>query len=188
MTKLTELAISLGLQSRHLSAIGNPSMFAAHVIFAPNVDSAVKLGLLRSAGTLALLYTPVDEHFGIVPLEAMACGVPVLACNSGGPLETVGHDGSVGLLRPPDADAWAAAIGEMVDLSAAQRLVMAERAKGRVAETFSLDAMAKHLETALREAAAMGDVWADPLIRVGLAIGTAAIAVLIALVYTHARG
>jgi alpha-1,3/alpha-1,6-mannosyltransferase len=30
-----------------------------------------------------------DEHFGIVPLEAMAAHKPVIACNSGGPVETV---------------------------------------------------------------------------------------------------
>ncbi|KAJ4306683.1 Alpha-1,3-mannosyltransferase-like protein [Collariella sp. IMI 366227] len=43
--------------------------------------------LLRSAKLL--VYTPEDEHFGIVPLEAMLRGVPVLAADSGGPRETV---------------------------------------------------------------------------------------------------
>lgn len=37
----------------------------------------------------AVLYTPSNEHFGIVPLEAMLLGRPVIACNSGGPLETI---------------------------------------------------------------------------------------------------
>ncbi|XP_055925557.1 alpha-1,3/1,6-mannosyltransferase ALG2-like [Argiope bruennichi] len=40
----------------------------------------------------AVLYTPSNEHFGIVPLEAMLLGRPVLACSSGGPLETVLHE------------------------------------------------------------------------------------------------
>ncbi len=39
----------------------------------------------------ALLYPVEDEDFGIVPIEAMAHGCPVLAHASGGPLETV-HD------------------------------------------------------------------------------------------------
>ena len=37
----------------------------------------------------ALLYPVEDEDFGIVPVEAMGHGVPVIAHRSGGPLETV---------------------------------------------------------------------------------------------------
>ena len=37
----------------------------------------------------ALLYPVEDEDFGMVPVEAMAHGVPVIAHRSGGPLETV---------------------------------------------------------------------------------------------------
>jgi glycosyltransferase involved in cell wall biosynthesis len=40
-------------------------------------------------GAKALLYPAEDEDFGIVPVEAMAYGTPVLAHASGGPLETV---------------------------------------------------------------------------------------------------
>ncbi|XP_035204411.1 alpha-1,3/1,6-mannosyltransferase ALG2-like [Stegodyphus dumicola] len=59
----------------------------------PNDD---KKRLLFHCST-AVLYTPSNEHFGIVPLEAMLLGRPVLACNSGGPLETVVHE-STGFL------------------------------------------------------------------------------------------
>ena len=52
-----------------------------------------------------LLYTPAGEHFGIVPLEAMYCGTPVLAVNSGGPLETVDH-GVTGWLVDGQPNAW----------------------------------------------------------------------------------
>mmetsp|Transcript_25585 Transcript_25585/g.101031 ORF Transcript_25585/g.101031 Transcript_25585/m.101031 type:complete len:104 (+) Transcript_25585:1454-1765(+) len=44
-----------------------------------------------------LLYTPPEEHFGIVPLEAMAASRAVIACNSGGPLETI-EEGVTGFL------------------------------------------------------------------------------------------
>ena len=39
----------------------------------------------------AVLYTPFNEDWGLVPLEAMAAGKPVIAVNRGGPLETVVH-------------------------------------------------------------------------------------------------
>ena len=42
------------------------------------------------AGARALLY-PGEEDFGIVPVEAMACGCPVVALGRGGALETVGR-------------------------------------------------------------------------------------------------
>ncbi|KAF8788542.1 Alpha-1 like protein [Argiope bruennichi] len=41
----------------------------------------------------AVLYTPSNEFFGIVSVKkAMLLGRPVLACSSGGPLETVLHE------------------------------------------------------------------------------------------------
>lgn len=40
-------------------------------------------------GARALLYPVEDEDFGMIPVEAMAHGVPVLAHRSGGPVETV---------------------------------------------------------------------------------------------------
>ncbi len=44
----------------------------------------------------ALLYPVEDEDFGMVPVEAMGYGVPVIAHRSGGPLETI-IDGETGI-------------------------------------------------------------------------------------------
>ena len=45
----------------------------------------------------AVLYPPVNEDYGLVPLEAMASYKPVIAVNEGGPKETV-EDGKTGYL------------------------------------------------------------------------------------------
>jgi len=65
------------------------------VLFLPSVSEDIKCFLMRHA--VGLLYTPVNEHFGITPLESMALARPVIACNTGGPCETIVH-GKTGYL------------------------------------------------------------------------------------------
>jgi glycosyltransferase involved in cell wall biosynthesis len=68
--------------------------------------------LLRSADVAVCV--PWYEPFGIVPLEAMACGVPVVASAVGGLTDTV-VDGVTGLMvRPRDADEVTAAVGALL--------------------------------------------------------------------------
>jgi glycosyltransferase involved in cell wall biosynthesis len=57
----------------------------------------------------ALLFTPRNEDFGMVVLEAMAAGTPVLAVDAGGPRGIVEH-GVDGWLLPPTAEAFAAQV------------------------------------------------------------------------------
>ena len=52
---------------------------------------------------------PGEEDFGIVPVEAMACGRPVVALGTGGATETV-VPGVTGVLVPPGIDAFADAL------------------------------------------------------------------------------
>ena len=72
----------------------------------------------RSAVTLL----PGEEDFGIAPLEAQACGRPVVALGRGGALETVVPDVSGALVDDLDprafADAIAATIDRRVDVAA----------------------------------------------------------------------
>ena len=76
-------------------------------MFMPSISSEKKEELL--AQCLCVIYTPEDEHFGIVPLEAMAAGKPVLACNSGGPVESI-VDGVTGILCAPVAEVSKASV------------------------------------------------------------------------------
>lgn len=49
------------------------------------------------------LAMPGEEDFGIIPVEAQACGAPVVALGAGGALDTV-DPGATGILVRPDAD------------------------------------------------------------------------------------
>jgi glycosyltransferase involved in cell wall biosynthesis len=63
------------------------------------------------ARCLAVYYAPVDEDYGMVPLEAFLSEKPVLTTtDAGGPLEVVA-DGSTGIVVTPDAAEIARALG-----------------------------------------------------------------------------
>ncbi|MGV9566617.1 glycosyltransferase [Streptomyces sp. NPDC003480] len=97
---------------RRLRHIAAEAQVADRVRFIGGVPSHEVPALLRGADVVVC---PGDyEPFGIVPLEAMACGRPVVASAVGGQLDTVA-DPSTGRLVPPrDPDALARAVGELL--------------------------------------------------------------------------
>ncbi len=82
------------------------------------------------------------ELFGIVMLEAMACGVPVVATRFGGPAEVI-EDGADGLLvDPTDIPALAGALHALLR-DPDRRAAMGERARKKVEQGYSWDAAAR---------------------------------------------
>lgn len=145
--ELETLTDSLGL--RHATAKNIVSATKVpediNVLFLLSVPAQLKSSLLNAAKLL--IYTPSNEHFGIVPLEAMLSGVPVLAANSGGPLETV-VDGETGWLRSANKiEEWTDVILRVLhDLSDSQLQKMGQNGRRRVKEDFSADKMAHRLD------------------------------------------
>lgn len=91
-----------------------------------------------------------QEGFGIVFLEAAACGVAGVAGASGGSHEAVEH-GQTGFVvrRPQDPVALAAALGRLLDDPELCR-VMGVAARRRAEEQFSYDHLAAQLARAIR--------------------------------------
>lgn len=146
-SELVELATSLGLSNATVHTLQTALAVPAEneVIFLLSIPNALKQSLLRSARLL--VYTPSNEHFGIVPIEAMLSGVPVLAANTGGPVETV-VEGETGWLRgPADVPEWTRVMDRVLnELGAAQLAEMSRRGAERVRENFAVTQMAERLD------------------------------------------
>lgn len=65
------------------------------------------------AGAKALIYPSIYEGFGLPPLEAMACGVPVIASNVSSLPEVVGEAGI--LVDPQDVDGLAMHMRQLLE-------------------------------------------------------------------------
>ncbi|KXJ86636.1 UDP-Glycosyltransferase/glycogen phosphorylase [Microdochium bolleyi] len=145
--ELVELTESLGLSSMTAKTLPTAMQVPdnVEVLFLLSVPNLLKEMLLGSARLL--IYTPSNEHFGIVPLEAMLVGVPVLAANTGGPTETV-VDGKTGWLRSPDhPEEWAEVMERVLNrMSSAELQSMSEAGINRVAQNFGELQMSQRLD------------------------------------------
>lgn len=144
---MSSLAENLGLRTATVKNVVTALIVPddIEVLFLLSVPTQLKSTLLKTARLL--VYTPSNEHFGIVPLEAMLAGVPVLAANSGGPLETV-VDGETGWLRPvKKVEEWTEVIQQVLLIMADDALLkMGQAGKERVKKEFSETRMAQRLD------------------------------------------
>ena len=110
--------------------------------------------MLRAAD-LFLLTTEPPESFGIVLIEAMACGLPAIATDYPG-VRAVVDDGETGLLVPAgDAGAVAAALAELVDGGPAGRGPRwARRGRAKAEREWSWPRLVDRMDDAYAEAIA----------------------------------
>jgi glycosyltransferase involved in cell wall biosynthesis len=94
------------------------------------------------AATMVLL--PGEEDFGIVPVEAQACGTPVVALGRGGATETVVH-GQTGMLAGEGVTAFADAIRDTLATT------WSVEACRRQAERFSVERFVSEMTHAVQD-------------------------------------
>lgn len=100
VTEYKAMSSSLGISER--------------VIFTGFVDEERLINYYKSANLLVLPSTTIQEGFGMVLVEANACGKPVIGAKVGG-IKYVIRDGENGLLVPPrDSEALAEAITRLL--------------------------------------------------------------------------
>ena len=99
-------------EARRLLAIAEQASVADRVHLLGRLEREEVPRLLRSAD--ALVSVPWYEPFGIAPLEAMACGVPVVASAVGGMIDTV-VDGATGVhVAPRDPERLADVLSSLL--------------------------------------------------------------------------
>ena len=114
------------------------------------------LGIRRDVPALmnaadAFVLSSAWEGFGLVIAEALACKLPVVVSDSGGPREVV-DNGRVGFLVPPrDPDALAQAMARLMNLPEAERRRMGELGREYVEANYSLDRVVDQWEALYTE-------------------------------------
>lgn len=111
--------------------VGRAVEFAGHV---PDGGAAI-------AGLDVLVHCAQDEPFGLVIVEAMVAGVPVVAPDHGGPTESVRHGVDGLLVDPTDAEALASAIADLL-ADPGRRAAMGAAGRQRALERFTASGMA----------------------------------------------
>lgn len=118
------------------------------VLFLTSISTDLKNTLISNCDIL--LYTPSNEHFGIVPLEAMRAGKLVLADKSGGPLETIvdyfdDETNYTGFTVESTVKKWTDVLLWVKNLTKNDLDEVSLRTKNRVNEKFSFNALRDQL-------------------------------------------
>jgi glycosyltransferase involved in cell wall biosynthesis len=127
---------------------------ADRVALLGRVNDADLKACYHACDVFALPSVERSEAFGIVQLEAMACGRPVVNTWLDSAVPHISLEGLTGLTVPPrDPAALASALSALLD-DPARRVAMGEAARRRVREEFSADLMARRTLELYREIAA----------------------------------
>jgi glycosyltransferase involved in cell wall biosynthesis len=133
--------VGTGPLREELAALASTLGVADRVTFWGDVDDALLPALMHACDVFVLPSITPNEAFGLVQVEAMACGKPVVSCQLDSGVPFVNQHAHTGLVVPPqDSVALAEAVQRLLsDPSLAARLGRA--AAARAAQEFALDVM-----------------------------------------------
>ncbi|MDI9624711.1 MAG: glycosyltransferase family 4 protein [Methanothermobacter sp.] len=148
----TELIlVGSGPMERELKRLSKNLNIEEHIMFAGFVGDSFKKALYyKAADIFCLPSTMSTESFGIVNLEAMTCGLPIIASKIGG-IPDVIKNGKTGLLVPPkNPDALSDAIIRLLEDTELARK-MGYNGKKMVEKNYTWDKVAKITERVYEE-------------------------------------
>jgi len=133
--------VGTGPLREELDRVARVAKVTDRVKFWGDVDDSELPALLHACDIFVLPSITPNEAFGLVQVEAMACGKPVISCQISSGVPFVNRDGITGIIVPPsDANALAQAIHQITsDPALAHRL--GEGGRRRAHGEFSLDGM-----------------------------------------------
>jgi len=111
----TLLVVGTGPEAEHLRGLREELGVLERVHFLDDISNEALPAFYQAADVFVLPSSQRSEAFGIVLLEAMAAGAPLVTTELGTGTSWVNQDGVTGLVVPPrDADALAAAINRLL--------------------------------------------------------------------------
>jgi glycosyltransferase involved in cell wall biosynthesis len=135
------LVVGIGPMEQEWRGLAAEMGVAERITWLGEVPDAGLPALYHAADLFVLPASHASEAFGLVQVEAMAAGLPVVCTELGTGTSYVNRDGETGrVVAPRDADALAAAINGLL-AAPGLRARMSAAARARVAAEFSLDAM-----------------------------------------------
>lgn len=141
----TLLVVGDGPLRAELEARAHALGIADRVHFLGEIHNRDIAAYYHASDVFALASVARSEAFGIVQLEAMACGVPVVNTSLDSGVPFVSLDGETGVTVPPgDADALARALNDLLD-DDARRASLGAAARKRVDTEFTSQVMGRRM-------------------------------------------
>lgn len=135
------LLIGEGPLRNHLEVVARQCSVSRRVFFMGKIDNEQIANYLSAADVFAMPSISRAESFGIVQLEAMAAGLPIVNTSIDSGVPEVSLDGITGMTVPPaDTHALSQALTSLLT-DREKRLRMGEAGKSRVCKEFSEEQM-----------------------------------------------
>jgi glycosyltransferase involved in cell wall biosynthesis len=146
LRELPDAALALGGQgplTEQLARVAREAGVAERVHFVGRIPEAELPAWYHACDAFCLSSVEPAEGFGIVQIEAMASGKPVVCCELGNGVTWVNQDGVTGLVVPPAAPAALASALRRLKEDSSLRTRLGEQARARAFSVFTVEAMAR---------------------------------------------